>query len=269
MPEAPARHEYELDLLTALDLALRVTKGYGAPELEPVLTRAAALAQQVGEPTQRFAVLLALWSFRITRAEYQVAHAVAEQLFDLAQRQHDPTLLLSAHYALGQLSYQVGTFAPARTHWEQGIALNDPQRHATPDTIPGSTRNYGLDCRSHLALVLRTLGRLAESEQLLRQVLAIRRRVLDDSHPLIASALVACAGTLEASGRLGEAEPLYGEAVQRLSRQPGAADAAVRAAVQAWCQCLQSLGRHDHADRVRNRFGPPKASGASADSRSG
>jgi len=102
VPETPARHQHELDLLTALNLVLRVTKGYGVPELESGLTRAEALSQQVGDLPQRFAVLLGLWSFRITRTEFQTAHAVAEQLLDLAQRQRDPTLLLRAHYVLGQ-----------------------------------------------------------------------------------------------------------------------------------------------------------------------
>ena len=61
---------------------------------------------------------------------------MAEQLLDLAQRQHDPALLLGAHRALGMTLANVGAFAPARTHLEQGIALYDPQRHATPHTIP-------------------------------------------------------------------------------------------------------------------------------------
>ena len=54
VPETPARYQHELDLLTALALVLGATKSQAAPELEPVLTRAEALAQQVGEPSQRF-----------------------------------------------------------------------------------------------------------------------------------------------------------------------------------------------------------------------
>ena len=95
----------------------------------------------MGEPSQHFAVLCALWSFHNVRAEYQAAQAVAEQLLDLAQRQHDPALLLGAHRALGVTLTNVGAFALARTHLEQGIALYDPQRHATPHAIPGAMRN--------------------------------------------------------------------------------------------------------------------------------
>jgi hypothetical protein len=42
------------------ELALGVTKGQAAPELELVLTRAKALAQQVGPPSPHCAVLNAL-----------------------------------------------------------------------------------------------------------------------------------------------------------------------------------------------------------------
>ena len=53
VPETPARHQHELDLLMALNLALQVTKGYGVHELESGLTRAEVLSQQVGEPLMR------------------------------------------------------------------------------------------------------------------------------------------------------------------------------------------------------------------------
>src|SRR5207249_7309853 len=56
VPETPVRHQHELNLLIDLAQVLSHTKGQGAPELEPVLTRAAALCQQVGETPQRVAV---------------------------------------------------------------------------------------------------------------------------------------------------------------------------------------------------------------------
>ena len=137
-----------------------VTKGNAAPELEPVLTRATALAQQVGEPSQHSAVLFALWTFRHVRAEYQAAQAVAEQLLDLAQRQDEPALLLGAHHALGGTLSNRGALALARTHYEQGIALSDAQRHAT--SYPGSARNPGVSFR---ALVVQGLWLLGYPDQ--------------------------------------------------------------------------------------------------------
>ena len=104
-------------------------------------------------------MLYALWSFRNTRAECQAAQAVAEQLLDLAQRQHDPALLLGAHYVLGQSLYSVGAFVPAHTHLEQGIALSNLQQHATPYTTPWwEAQNLGVRCRALGARVLWELG---------------------------------------------------------------------------------------------------------------
>jgi tetratricopeptide (TPR) repeat protein len=136
VPETPARHQHELNLLIDLAQVLRATRSLGAPELEPVLTRAAALCQQVGETPQRAAVLEALCEFHFQRVESQAAQVVAEQLLDLAQRQHDPALLLQAHTRLGQILNQVGAFTPARTHLEQGLALLDPRGHAPLPIAP-------------------------------------------------------------------------------------------------------------------------------------
>ena len=158
VPETPARHQHELDLLTALARVLGVTKGQAAPELEPVLTRAMALAQQVGKSAQSFAVLRARWSFSNVRSEHQAAHTVAEQLLDLAQRQHDPALLLGAHHALGVTCANMGLFALARTHHERGIALCDARRHATLHTLPGSLSDHAVSFRAMVAWVLWELG---------------------------------------------------------------------------------------------------------------
>jgi predicted ATPase len=131
VPETPTRHQHELDLLVALTRVLQHAKGGAASELEPVLTRAAALCQQVGEFPQRFVVLDALSFFHFVRAEYQAAQAVGEQFLDLAKGHHDPLQLLIAHNRLGQILIALGAFAPARTHLEQALALFDSRWHTT------------------------------------------------------------------------------------------------------------------------------------------
>jgi tetratricopeptide (TPR) repeat protein len=180
LPDTVERAQLELGLLTALAPALQITRGEAASELEPVLTRAEALAQQVGEPSQRFAVLRSLWMFRHVRTEYRAAQAAAEQLLDLAQHQHDPALLLGVHHALGQTLYQLGAFAQARTHFEQGIALDDPQRHATTHTTPGEMRNYGVRCRGLVTRVLWDLGYPNQAVQRAQEALTMAHAL---AHP--------------------------------------------------------------------------------------
>src|SRR5262245_35023272 len=71
VPETPVRHQPELNLLINLARVFSHTKGQAAPELEPVLTRAVALCQQVEETPQRVAVLDILFLFHWLRAEYR------------------------------------------------------------------------------------------------------------------------------------------------------------------------------------------------------
>jgi predicted ATPase len=222
MPETPARQQHELDLLMALDLTLQVTKGEGGPERDPVLTRAAVLCQQVGESPQRFAVLFALWSFRMTRAEHQVAQAVAEQLFDLAQRQHDPALLLGAHFALGALWSQVGAFAPARTHLEQGITLDDCQQHATPHPTPWwNTQNLGVRCRARVARVLWDLGYPDQAVQQDQEALAMAHAL---AHPYSLGETLTESAQLHRRRREWQTVQAHAEAILVLATEHGFAD---------------------------------------------
>jgi predicted ATPase len=197
---------------------LAVTKGQGAPELEPVLTRAAALCQEVGEPPQHFAVLNALWSFRNIRAEYQAAQAVAEQLLVLAQRQHDPALLLGAHSALGQTLYQLGAFAVARPHLEQVIALSDPQRHATPHTIPGSVLDNRVNCCARLSLVLWELGYPDQAVQRSQEALTMAHAL---AHPFSLVSVLLLSAHLYNRRREWQTDQAYAEAMLALATEHG------------------------------------------------
>jgi predicted ATPase/DNA-binding winged helix-turn-helix (wHTH) protein len=179
LPDTLERTRHELPLLIALALALDVVGGYAAPETERFLTRAEVLCQQVGEPAQHFMVLERLHSFHFLRAQFQTAHAVAQQLLSLAQRQHDRVLLLGAHSALGLTLYYAGAFATARTHLERGIALYDPQRQVSSSTAYG-TRNYGVSCHAMWSRLLWILGYPEQAVQQSQQALTLAQTL---AHP--------------------------------------------------------------------------------------
>jgi class 3 adenylate cyclase len=60
LPESRVRSQQELAIQITLSMALRVTKGGGAPEVERLYTRARELCEQVGELPQLFRVLWGL-----------------------------------------------------------------------------------------------------------------------------------------------------------------------------------------------------------------
>ncbi len=73
----------------------------------------------------------------------------------------DPAFLLEAHGALGEALFWLGELASARVHFEQGIALYDPQQHRS------LAFRYGVDpgvyCLSFAALTLWFLGYLDQA----------------------------------------------------------------------------------------------------------
>jgi class 3 adenylate cyclase/tetratricopeptide (TPR) repeat protein len=129
LPETPARAQQELMLQLLLGGPLMATKGYGAPEVENVYTRARALCRQMAETPLLFSVLFGLWAFFEVRAEHKIGYELGEQLLDLAHRQQDPLRFLEAHNALGATLFYVGELNPALEHLKQGMTFYDPQQH--------------------------------------------------------------------------------------------------------------------------------------------
>jgi predicted ATPase/class 3 adenylate cyclase/DNA-binding winged helix-turn-helix (wHTH) protein len=129
LPETQERDRHELVLRLALGTSLSVTKGWPAPEVGKVYSRAQSLCQQVGETAQWFPVLWGLWHFHFVRGEPQRARELGEQLLTLAQQHQEPTYFMAAHIMLGGALTALGALEPALTHWEQTFALYDPQQH--------------------------------------------------------------------------------------------------------------------------------------------
>src|SRR5262249_31079078 len=129
LPDTPACAQQELGVQIALGQAWMAAKGQGVPEVERAYTRARELCQQVGETPELFPVLWGLWRFYLVQAEYRTARELAERCLSLAQRVHDPALLLVAHYTLGATLYVLGELTLSRAHLEQGLALYERQQH--------------------------------------------------------------------------------------------------------------------------------------------
>jgi class 3 adenylate cyclase/predicted ATPase len=156
-PDSPERTRQELDLQTALGLALVATKGFAAPEVAKAYGRARELCREGGEPRQLFQVLRGLWEFYDLRAQMPTARELAEQLLALAQRVQDTALLLVAHEVLGETVLWLGEFALARHHAEQAMALYDRRQHHTLAFLYGGY-DPGVHCCSFLAHALWYLG---------------------------------------------------------------------------------------------------------------
>jgi predicted ATPase len=209
LSDTAERVRCELDMQSALGAALMATKGFAAPEVEIVCSRARQLAQQLGETPQLLKALLGLWSYYGTRAEHITARELGEQLLYLAQSEGDPVLLVLAHFSQGFTSWCLGDLVSSRAHFEQGIALYDPQQHGSL-TLSGA-EDTGTSCMGHLARVLCLLGYPELALKRCEEALALAQEL---SHPytqawtLCATAMVHQSRREAEKAQSGQLQPL-------------------------------------------------------------
>lgn len=101
--------------------ALLATKGYAAPDVERVYTRARELCQQIGDTSQFFSVMRGLMSHYLIRGDSQAAYGLGKQLLRQARIQADPAPLIFAHGQLGHVLFFRGEPASARSHHTQAL----------------------------------------------------------------------------------------------------------------------------------------------------
>jgi predicted ATPase/DNA-binding winged helix-turn-helix (wHTH) protein len=178
LPNTPDRVQQELGMQTTLGSALTASRGYGAPEVAHVYSRALELCRQMVDTPQLFSVLRGLSAFYQQRGELQTALALAEQLLTLAQRTHDPALLLRAHQVQGSTLFYLGELSPAHRSLKQGMAGYAPERHRVRAFSSGL--NTGVVCLGHAAWTLWSLG---YPDQALRQGHAALALAQELSHP--------------------------------------------------------------------------------------
>ncbi|MBI3329876.1 MAG: hypothetical protein HYZ81_24605, partial [Nitrospinae bacterium] len=177
-PAGAERTQRELDLQMALAPALMATKGLSAPEVEQTYARARALCQQVGETPQLFPTLWGLSRFYLNRGMLPTARELAEQLYQLAEREAAPTQLLEAHDALGFALLYQGEYAAAWTHIQQGIALTDPTAQRALALLRGTAP--GVRCLAGASNTLWCLGYPSQAVRRSQEALALAQEI---EHP--------------------------------------------------------------------------------------
>jgi predicted ATPase len=215
LPDTLQRAQQELTLQIALGGPLMAAKGYTASEVETTYTRARELCQQVGETPQLFFVLRGLEALYLVRGQLQRAHKLGEQLLTLAQRQHDPMLLIGAHMTLGGVFFFLGEFAPARRHLEQGMAFYDPEQYRSL-AWPGA--HPAVQCLFYEALALWLLGYPDQALKRSHEALALAQ---DLSHPLSLAAALNFAAHLQQFRREWQAAQERAETLIVLSNDQG------------------------------------------------
>jgi len=189
LPDTAERARQELTLQLLLGPVLMAARGYGAPEVEAVYTRALELWKEVGESSEFFRVLLGLLSHSALHGKYATARELGEKLLCFAEDAQDPGLLVEAYSSLGTTLFFQGEFAAAIVRQQQGLSLYKPHQHHVHAFIYGT--DPGIRDLSLLAWAMWYQGYPDRAGQLSQEALALAQKM---SHPFsLAFALVATA----------------------------------------------------------------------------
>jgi CHAT domain-containing protein/predicted ATPase len=157
LPKGSERAQRELDLLVKLATPLMSTAGYAARQVEQVFDRAYALSRQLPPGPHLAPLLRGLVSFHQVRARPTTARVVGEELLKLCESGDDSIARLQAHYGHGVTLYDLAELADAERHLTAGLALYDPEAHATHVSVYGGY-DPGVGCRCWLGWLHWTRG---------------------------------------------------------------------------------------------------------------
>src|SRR5204862_6325340 len=108
-----------------LAAALRVTRGWASPDLEPVHARVVVLSREVGTPEQRAASLAATIFFSEVRAEYGRVAALVDEMRRAVEESGSHSLEVMAatamlgHHALrGEFAASEAAFAASESSYD-------------------------------------------------------------------------------------------------------------------------------------------------------
>jgi predicted ATPase len=238
LPDTPSRAQHELTLYVTLGAPLLATKGYAAADVGAVFMRARELCQQMGDTPQLFQVLQGLWAFYVVRGELQTALQLSEQLLSLAQRLHNPGLILEGALRLGISLTTLGRCVAAREYFDQAMGLYNPQEHQSHAFL------YGQDpqvvCLCQLALGLWSLGYPTQALQRSQEAVHLAQTL---AHPHSLAWALLYAALVHALRREWQAVHRQTEPLIALCHEQGFAYRMAQARIlQAWALAQQGQG---------------------------
>ena len=208
LPESDERVRQELTFQMAIGVPLAITRGYGASEVERVLTRARYLCQCAGDSPQLFPVCFGLWRFYVARADFPTAEEMADQLLRLAMRRHEPELAIAADLAAGVPRFYKGALQQAREHFERATKHHSVEHSAAQVLAYG--QDLGVGAWAFLGWTLGLLGYLDQATAAVDRSVELARATAHPFSLALALHLAGMVGHLRGepviAGRVGEEE---------------------------------------------------------------
>jgi predicted ATPase len=190
LPDDEQRRETELELLVDLSNCLKSTRGWNAPEVVAIYSRARQLCRRLTKPTPHLApVLFGMWAIRLLNLDFCQARELAEESAKLAQSLGDRSIELQARVSLANTCFWAGDFSATKLHLEGTDGLIDASLRQA-DLARSGQDNVVL-FHQFSALLASLAGRFEEAIQIQSEML---RSAEELDHPFtLAIALQAAA----------------------------------------------------------------------------
>jgi class 3 adenylate cyclase/tetratricopeptide (TPR) repeat protein len=189
LTESDRRRETELDLRIALGQALTASRGWGAPELEEVHSRARELALTLNRPGALLSALFGQFTDHWARADLKPAQRFAAELRERGKAAGDLPMQVIGWDQGGLTCFELGEFTAGRAYLEKALALYDPAHRVSYAEL--WSQDVRVQLLVHSLLSLACLGHL---DQALFQADA----ALDEARRLGHAHTLACALALAA-----------------------------------------------------------------------
>jgi tetratricopeptide (TPR) repeat protein len=125
---SPDRLREEISSTVALGSTLIATRGFAAPEVRAIYSRANELCEKGGNARELLSSLGGLLTFYQVHGPLSEALVLAERIFRLAEEAGDPALIINAHRRLGLCRFSLGDMRNGRDHLARALDLYEPNR---------------------------------------------------------------------------------------------------------------------------------------------
>ena len=176
LPDPNNYAQQELSLQLAYSMALNLSTGIAAPEMEQASMRALELCHQIGTPTQLGQVLSGLSIMHYVKGEHHLAYDHAARVLEIGQQSDDQLLITLGHWCLGFTLFALGKFVQARDHLEQVVSFYQPQKHHRSFVVLRGV-DAGISSLAYLACCLWCLGYPEQALKHSQEALELARKI--------------------------------------------------------------------------------------------